>query len=220
MIRLTNQQALFASLVGGQVAKSIPRFSAVQNEIAKHVLPPIPFLPLNKEDKLTLEDAEVRDNNWMADRPNIERQFFPLTFRRRLPKEPFYTLPYEPMITISGKNNIVKRTVAKNNEFVGTIKERFSQDDYDITITGALFGKQMLGGHAECFPRVDFEKLRDYCTAPEGLEVKCEVLQLLGINHIVVESFTFPFTKGENVQAYEIKCLSDFTSEFLLEIKE
>ena len=30
---------LFASLVGSKVAESIPRFGAVQNELAKHVLP-------------------------------------------------------------------------------------------------------------------------------------------------------------------------------------
>ena len=50
--------------------------------------------------------------------------------------------------------------------------------------------------------------------------VYCEPLQLLGINRIVIEEMSFPFTKGENVQAYEISALSDFDFNLLLEEKD
>ena len=47
--------------------------------------------------------------------------------------------------------------------------------------------------------------------------IQCEPLQLLGIDWIVVEEMNFPFTKGENVQAYEISVISDFEYSLLLE---
>ena len=129
------------------------------------------------------------------------------------------------MINISGKNTIVRRNVAKAKtkgglELGGSIKERWNQGDYDITITGVLIGSLLTGNVEDCFPREDFEKLRDFMTAPKSLKVYCEPLQLLGINQIVIEDFSFPFTKGENVQAYEIKCYSDFDYKLLLDIED
>lgn len=215
---------LLASVVGSKVAESLPRLSMVQNELRKHVLPPIPFLPKTNETGVpATSSVNLNARIWQADAPNVSGQFFPLSFRRKLDEatssEPWYTFPYEPLISISGKNNIVKRNVAKATGFIGTVKERFSQDDYSVTITGSLIGLQLMGTYDECFPRHDFERLRDYCICPGGIEVRCEPLQLLGINSLVVEDFNFPFTKGENVQAYELQCLSDFTSELLLEIE-
>ena len=77
-----------------------------------------------------------------------------------------------------------------------------------------------MGSVENTFPRSDFEKLKKYCTSPTGLQVRCTLFEMLGIDYIVVEDFTFPFSKGENVQAYDIKAVSDFTSEFLLEIEQ
>jgi hypothetical protein len=155
---------------------------------------------------------------WQADKSRTDRHFFPLTLVRN--GNIAFTLPYEPLISVSGKNNIVKRNIAKAPNFVGTIKEHFSQDDYEITITGTLIGENETGDFQRAFPRADFEKLREYCVSAESLEVQCDMLQLLNIKHIVIEDFTFPFSKGGNVQAYEIKAISDFSTDFLLEIKE
>lgn len=219
-MNLQNKEILLASLVGSTAAKSIPRLAVVQNEMMKHVVPPIPFLPFKRDENV----AEVKSSDswegWRADRSIIDRQFAPLSLRRAGTDDEFYTLPYEAMISVSAKNNIVKRSIAKAPHFVGTIKEHWSQDDYVITITGILFGENERGVFSETFPRTDFEKLRDYCISPTGLEVRCDLLQLLGINNIVVEEFSFPFSKGENVQAYDIKALSDFSADFLLEIEE
>lgn len=223
-MNLSNTTVLLASLAGSKVAQSIPRFTAVQNELQKHVLPPIPFLGQSNETGVTpLNSGLPGGRIWQADAPNISGQFFPLSFRRKTlnaaASEPWFTFPYEPLISISGRNTIVKRSVAKAAGFTGTIKERFAQDDYSVTITGALVGLQMRGSYENCFPRADFERLRDYCISPLGIEVRCEPLQLLGINSLVVEEFSFPFTKGENVQAYELQCVSDFSADFLLEIQ-
>lgn len=219
---MDNREILFASLVGTKVAESIPRFSVIQNELAKHVLPPIPFLPLQNVDKLKKAKSSVAIEQlwWHSDSaPKADQQFFPLSFSLTENGQK-YLLPYETMISINGKNQVVKRSVAKGNMLPGKIKERWAQDDYEITITGVLIGDYELGDVRDCFPWRDFEKLRDFLLKPQAIYVFCEPLRLLGINKIVIEEFSFPFTKGENVQAYEIKAVSDFDYLLVLKLDE
>lgn len=214
---------IFSSLVG--IAKT-NRLQVVQNELSKRVLPPIPFLKPKDGDTPTVKGKSLPVNSelWKSDAPlSANDQFFPFYFVGEDGVK--YLLPYEPMINISGKNTIVRRNVAKaktkgGRELNGSIKERWNQGDYDITITGVLIGSLLTGNVEDCFPREDFETLRDFMTAPKSLKVFCEPLQLLGINQIVIEDFSFPFTKGENVQAYEIKAYSDFDYKLLLDIED
>ncbi|WP_417289609.1 DUF6046 domain-containing protein [Corallibacter sp.] len=212
---------LFSSLVG---VKKTERFSVVQNELSKHVLPPIPFLGYKRNTIIGSVSNTIDADVWKANAPlSANDQFFPFYFVGDDGVK--YLLPYEPMINISGKNTIVRRNVAKaktkgGRELGGSIKERWNQGDYEITITGVLIGSILTGNVEDCFPREDFEKLRDFMTAPKSLRVYCEPLQLLGINQVVIEDFDFPFTKGENVQAYEIKCYSDFDYKLLLDIDD
>lgn len=221
MIKLTNQTVLLASLLGSKVAEQIPRFEMVQNEIGKHVLPILNFLPIvDQPVPVRYPDYEVQseDDLWKADKPKSQDdQFFPLLFVADGKK---YLLPYEPMLTISSRNNIVKRSVAKAGDDInrqGTVKERWSRDDYDIKISGILMGENLTGDSSKAFPREDFQKLKEILESRRVWGVECEPLQLLGINKVVVEEMSFPFTKGENVQAYEITVSSDFDFELLLE---
>jgi hypothetical protein len=218
----SNENVLFASLLGSKITQQLPRFETIQNELGKRVLPPIPFLPINNKPVVvgypdyTLENAE---NLWRADRPKSqEEQFFPLLFVGDGGQK--YLLPYEPMVSISSKNNIVKRTVAKSGDDIkrqGTVKERWSRDDYEIKITGVLIGSILRGDVSQCFPKEDFLKLKELLEFRKVWGVECEPLQLLGINKLVVEDMSFPFTKGENVQAYEMSVTSDFDYDLLLE---
>ena len=224
-----NQEILFASLVGSKIVEMVPRLSAVQNELMKHVLPPIPFLPFRNDTGVEkIKVSALESTTWQADFPLDEsQQFFPLSLSID-EGATWFRLPYEPLISISGKNVIAKRRVAKseNNvttdlkagEFFGTVKERWSQDDYEITITGVLMGSILKGTFEDCFPRADFEKLKKILTHSKHIKVKCAPFELLGINSIVIDDFSLPFTKGENVQAYEIKCCSDFSYNLLMEI--
>ena len=223
-MEFNEKSILFASLLGSKVAQQIPRFETVQNEIGKRVLPPISFLPF-KNNPVKINEPEGNFNPgelWMADAPKSEsEQFFPFTFIDAETGEKFL-LPYEPMLSISSKNNIVKRTVAKADDFKyqGTVKERWSRDDYEIKITGVLIGSILTGDVSQCFPRNDFQKLRDILIKKKKWGVQCEPLQLLGIDWIIVEEMNFPFTKGENVQAYEISVISDFEYSLLLDDKD
>jgi len=222
-MEFNEKSILFASLLGSKVAQQIPRFETVQNEIGKRVLPPISFLPFkNKPVKINEPEGNFNPGElWMADAPKSEsEQFFPFTLIDELGRE--FLLPYEPMLSISSKNNIVKRTVAKADDFKyqGTVKERWSRDDYEIKITGVLIGSILTGDVSQCYPKEDFEKLKNFLEGKSSWMVYCEPLQLLGINRIVIEEMSFPFTKGENVQAYEISALSDFDFNLLLEEKD
>ena len=222
-MEFNEKSILFASLLGSKVAQQIPRFETVQNEIGKRILPPISFLPF-KNNPVKINEPEGNFNPgelWMADAPKSEsEQFFPFTLIDELGRE--FLLPYEPMLSISSKNNIVKRTVAKADDFKyqGTVKERWSRDDYEIKITGVLIGSILTGDVSQCYPKEDFEKLKNFLEGKSSWMVYCEPLQLLGINRIVIEEMSFPFTKGENVQAYEISALSDFDFDLLLEEKD
>lgn len=218
-MKLTNENVLMASLLGSNVVEKLPRFETIQNELSKHVLPPINFLPVRSSNANVSEIRNDRDFEIWVEENEIskERQFFPFSFRSSK-DENFWLLPWEPMINISASNIIAKRRVAKaGKNQIGSIKERFSTDDYEITISGAFIGRKMTGKPADTYPRYEMEKLRDYLLAAESIQILCEPLQILGINYIVIESVSFPFTKGENVQAYEIKAVSDFPYSLIYE---
>lgn len=124
-----------------------------------------------------------------------------------------WMFPIEPLISISGKNLIVKRSVAKS-EKRGTIKERWSNDDFSISIQGSLVHPDLY-----TYPETDLQDLTYYLTQTQPLHVKNELLQSLGINQIVIESYSFPFSKGENVQNFTIEALSDDKYDLFIDVK-
>lgn len=223
---MNNEEILFASLVGSKLVKTAGRLSVVENELGKHVLPGLPISV--KTSPTSVNSSAIGSsfsNLWKQDVPlSEEQQFFPLSFSLTENGDR-WLFPYEPMISISGKNNIVKRNVAKwkpndtntKDNFFGTIKERWSMGDYEITITGVLLGAFLKGEMEDCFPIDDFLKLKNFLTHTKEIYVWCEPFNLLGINKVVIEDFSFPFTKGENVQAYEIRCTSDSSYKLLIE---
>jgi hypothetical protein len=216
---LDNQDILFASLLGSKAIESVKRFTALQNELMKHVLPPIPFLPIRNQEGIKKNDADEYgvQQLWQADKPlSEEQQFFPLKFSFR-DEGPFWLFPYEPMISISSGNVIAESMVAKQGDaFRGTVKERWSMKDWDITITGVLIGSIMQGKAEDCFPTQKLTELFEYLIAAKKINVYNHALNELGILHLVVYDYSFPFTKGENVQAYELKCKSDDPFELLI----
>lgn len=127
----------------------------------------------------------------------------------------WWSFPLEPLISVAGGNVLVKRTVAKK-ETRGTIKERWAQDDYRITITGLLtsFDSELR------YPEADVkEVILKFCEAREPIDVLCPLFETLGINRLVIESYDLPFTKGIENQAYRIEALSDDDWELLVEME-
>jgi hypothetical protein len=125
----------------------------------------------------------------------------------------WWDFPFDPVVSIAGKNTIVKRNVLKINPVGnrrGSIKEIWSQDDYEIDIAGLLTG---ISGR---LPEDDLYKLRMYLEARKPLEVNGELFNLFNISKIVIESYSLPFTKGNENQMYNIKAVSDDDFDLLV----
>lgn len=216
---LDNQDILFAGLLGSAAVGSIQRFNTLQNELAKRVLPPIPFLLLKNKEVIQTSNFDSFNNLWQADTAlTEEQQFFPLSFSfGEPPKYAKWLFPYEPMVTFASGNVIAESNVAKQGDaFRGTVKERWSMKDWDITITGALFGSLLQGKPEDCFPTAKLTALMEFLIAAKTINIYNHALNEVGILKVVVYDYSFPFTKGENVQAYEIKCKSDNYFDLLI----
>ena len=120
----------------------------------------------------------------------------------------YWMFPWEPMITVNGSNIIVKRQVSKGT-VRGSIKERWTQDDYSVKIDGILMN---VDGK---YPKDDVQKLRSLCE--EGrVDVLNPLLEAFNINHLVIDSWDIPYTSGMANQNYSIQAYSDDVHQLLL----
>lgn len=211
---MNNQDVLFASLMGNQAVERLESITKIQGNLYNTVLPPIPFLPFKNQDSITEIRKEVSGSIWEANKPLLqENQFFPLSFSFE-EHGTKWLFPYEPLLSVSGSNIIVKRKPLKGTK--GTIKEHWNSNDYEITITGYLIGQKESGNVEDCFPREQMSDLLSFLTKCKFIYVNSPMLEQLDIHRIVIEDYNFPFTKGENVQAYSIKAVSDISHKWLL----
>ncbi len=120
----------------------------------------------------------------------------------------WWQLPIEPVVAISCSNEIAKRSVLKagyaDADRRGTVKELWSQNDYDVNISGVLISDE-----ANTLPESDLRRLRAYCEGRESVEVESALFTLFNIRRIAIEDYQFPFTKGMENQMYTIKATSD-----------
>lgn len=128
----------------------------------------------------------------------------------------WWQLPLDPVVAVRGQNTIVKRSVLKvrtgDKERRGTVKELWSQGDYEVSIAGLL----QSGNRGE-LPEEAIRKLRNYCEGRESVEVSSPLLTLFGIRRMAIEQFEFPHTAGLECQQYTLTCSSDdFYKESLL----
>lgn len=218
-MKLSNENLLLASLLGSKATRQINNLQEIQKVLIDSNLPTVPAIQVDR-----------MGNLWESDKPlPSSKQFFPFTFKNVKGED--FLLPFEPLLSIDAKNEIEKSNVAKLNRKVkdkdgietdtnwqGTVKQRWSRGDYNIRMTGVLIGPKLIGADHITFPKDDFSRLNTILCERQKWQITCEPLQLLDIHYVVVESFSFPFTKGENVQAYEIIMSSDF--DFSLELTE
>ena len=118
----------------------------------------------------------------------------------------------KPMISLTGKH-IIKRRQVNKGLIRGSIKERWAQDDYDITIEGVLIGTD---GR---YPSADVARLKNFCEAA-SVTALSPLLEVFGISRLVIESWEMPFTAGEANQNYSIKAYSDDIYKLLLGMNE
>ncbi len=127
-------------------------------------------------------------------------------------KETGMKLPLDPIMSISGKNLIIRRHVNKSSKR-GSIKERWSQEDYDITIAGVLVAE------SNDALKDYISQLRSICEdGKTGLNILNPVLNnCFDVWRIAVESFDFPFTAGACNQTFTLKGFSDDLYQLLIE---
>lgn len=136
----------------------------------------------------------------------------PLSMCLEKPDSEEWLFPIEPMLSLQGRNVIVCRQVAKGDTR-GSIKERWTQDDYSITVEGILIGSD---GR---YPREDVNRLREFCEAG-AVSVKCPLLELFNIHRMVIEDWDIPFTSGQSNQNYTLRGKSDDIYKLLLSIND
>lgn len=133
-----------------------------------------------------------------------DKMIVPVTLKLETEKEGF-TFPLDPLVSVSGKNSIVCRNIAHYDGSIrGTVKEKWNNDDWNITISGLLISD-------ENFSMEDYMlRLRRYIEADGNVQIICPYINDgYDITRIVIESYDFPFTKGEKNQTFTLKCKSD-----------
>jgi len=138
---------------------------------------------------------------------NIITAQSPVTFKAD-GLEPF-TFPYEPLISMSFRNVITRRSVAKG-EKRGTIKEHWSEDDVEISISGIFISST--GEYPE-----EVDRLRAFFEKRTAIIIECPLVNNRNIHFIAIEGFDLPPTKGMENQAFSIKAYSDDVFNLLIE---
>lgn len=193
----------------------------IQNLVSGKVLPPLPPFPKSEPESITTASYNGLKTVDGKAVDKVEHTIFgtPQTSPIRLKlqsdnENDYWLLPVEPLITVSGKNIIIKRNVAKSNNR-GSIKERWAQDDYQITIEGLFTTIDSTD-----YPENDLKKFKRLCEAKEPIDVLSPLFEIFGINRIVIENYELPFTKGPENQSFSIKALSDDDWELLIKVDD
>lgn len=154
----------------------------------------------------TMSDAELED----VVRTNATGVPMVLSLRFQLEESGAqeWLFPMEPMISVNGQNILVRRNVSKG-KIRGSIKERWTQDDYSVRIEGILMG---MDGK---YPEADVAKLRSFCEAGH-VKALNPLLEIFGISQLAIESWDIPFTSGTINQNYTIQAYSDDIYKLLL----
>lgn len=154
----------------------------------------------------TMSDAELED----VVRTNATGvpMVLPLQFQLEESGAQEWLFPMEPMISVNGQNILVRRNVSKG-KIRGSIKERWTQDDYSVRIEGILMG---MDGK---YPEADVAKLRSFCEAGH-VKALNPLLEIFGISQLAIESWDIPFTSGTINQNYTIQAYSDDIYKLLL----
>lgn len=104
---------------------------------------------------------------------------------------------------VVAKKQVITTKIQGSN---GSVKEYISQDDYEITIRGALVDES-----GQRYPEEQVLQLVEYTETQESIKIYSRFLNdVFNIQYITVLSVSWPQVEGtQNVQLFEIKALSD-----------
>lgn len=113
----------------------------------------------------------------------------------------------DPLVEISRDKLIVTTEVQGRD---GTVKEYISNGDYAVTIKGILASDPFDGRYARRYPAREVQLLKQLCDLPEAIPVTGRLFKIFGIHNLVIKGVSWPTLPGfTNLQAYELRCLSD-----------
>ncbi len=125
------------------------------------------------------------------------------------PSDPKLKLTIDTVIIIISQTKNISRTTVNGRN--GTVKEYFSMDDYDITITGNLGDE-----NNSRYPTEKVSTLKKLLELPEALKLSGPFVELFEIFSGVVYNYKFDQKEGiQNTQFFEIKMYSDTPVELV-----
>jgi len=170
-----------------QLAGNLPVFRSLKkNKLGQEMVWPLSLALANGKKLTTREGIEVDDAG-------------------------YWTLPLEPILNIRGGQRVIRRYPSRSTRG-GSVKERWSSDDYTINIKGILMN---FSGHD--YPEDQAATLRELLEATQ-VAVRSPLLTgVFGIERIVIKDFDLAYETGENFQAFKINAWSDQLLDTLLE---
>lgn len=132
--------------------------------------------------------------------------FMPVTFIHQ-GKE--YEIPCA-LISITGRKNIIETSLVGRQ---GSVKELISLEDYQISITGAVFGENQV------WPEEQLDAINELYNINEAIELKCALTDvfLSENDKVVIQELNLPQAgQTEHVQVVEIKCVTDRAFELIM----
>lgn len=132
--------------------------------------------------------------------------FMPVTFIHQ-GKE--YEIPCA-LISITGRKNIIETPLVGRQ---GSVKELISLEDYQISITGVVFGENQV------WPEEQLDAINELYNINEAIELKCALTDvfLSENDKVVIQELNLPPAgQTEHVQVVEIKCVTDRAFELIM----
>jgi hypothetical protein len=120
----------------------------------------------------------------------------------------------DPIVEIGRQKNILMTDLQGGD---GSVKEFISKGDYAVTIRGILASDPMDGQHARRYPTREVQALQEIIELDEDIPVSGRLFKLFGIKNLVIRDHSWPPLPGfTNLQAYELRCVSDKPIELVL----
>lgn len=105
------------------------------------------------------------------------------------------------IIQVNQSIRVIKTEIQGRN---GTIKEYIGADDMQISVNGIITGKNGV------YPKNEVIRLKEWLDAPVAKGVTAWWLNNLGVNNIVIESYSIPQTRGGySYQVFSFNAVSD-----------
>lgn len=146
-------------------------------------------------------DAYSPDNGaYLFDRFGFDTGEADLNFRNQTDPGKWY-LPETTIIDSTVSKNIVQTVMAGRK---GTVKELIAEGDWMFTFRGLIIGKDIN------FPRDARKQMKQVWAVNKSLRIYSRLVNDLDVHRVVVLDLRFPPMEGyDNVQPYELVCLSD-----------